>query len=214
MCVYVYVFYHVVCVPVTRLSKMDKRSTGSRLARPRTIPALGRQIVNGLATGHVFIFEVSPISLSCKGVGCEATSSPCARVRVLLCLGQATCRFPVQVNLLLVGGGGREHALAWKLSQSPLCNALFCAPGNPGISDEPRVHVVPGLESKDHGSVVDFCKENNVKLVFVGPEAPLVGGLIDSLQAAAIPTFGPTKAAAQLEGSKVFMKARCDQPWL
>ena len=115
--------------------------------------------------------------------------------------------------MLLVGGGGREHALAWKLSQSPLCGTLFNAPGNPGIAAEPRVTAVPEL-GDDHASIVAFCQEQDVQLVFVGPEAPLVDGLVDALQAANVPAFGPTRSAAQLEGSKVFMKVRCPSPVL
>ena len=112
----------------------------------------------------------------------------------------------VQVNVLLVGGGGREHALAWKLSQSPLCGTLYCAPTNPGILEETNVSHAD-VDSTDHSAVVSFCRDNGVEFVFVGPEAPLVDGLVDTLKAASVPAFGPSKAAARLEGSKVFMKA-------
>lgn len=110
------------------------------------------------------------------------------------------------VNVLVVGGGGREHALAWKLSQSPLCSTLFCAPGNPGIEAEAGITTLPALNVDDHDAVVDFCKTNDVGLVVVGPEAPLVAGLADSLSAASINVFGPSASAARLEGSKAFMK--------
>lgn len=110
------------------------------------------------------------------------------------------------VNVLVVGGGGREHALAWKLSQSPMCSTLYCAPGNPGIEAEPGITTLPAMDVDDHTAVVDFCKSNDVGLVVVGPEAPLVAGLADSLSAASINVFGPSAAAARLEGSKAFMK--------
>jgi phosphoribosylamine---glycine ligase len=115
----------------------------------------------------------------------------------------------LQVSVLIVGGGGREHALAWKLGQSPQCSSLYCAPGNPGIAVEPNVTTVPDLSIIDHNEVVSFCKDNRVGLVLVGPEAPLVDGLVDSLEASGVPTFGPTKGAAKLEGSKAFMKELC-----
>ena len=109
------------------------------------------------------------------------------------------------VNVLVVGGGGREHALCWRLRQSPTCGELFCAPGNAGIAVEQGVRVV-SLDETDHAAVVAFCADNDVGLVVCGPEAPLVDGLADSLIAANVPCFGPTKAAARLEGSKGFLK--------
>lgn len=113
-----------------------------------------------------------------------------------------------KTKVLLVGNGGREHALAWKLSQSELCEQLFVAPGNPGIGAEAKVQNVV-IDVSNHAAVIDFCKHNNVGLVMVGPEAPLVAGLTDDLAAAGIKAFGPTAAAAQLEGSKKFMKDIC-----
>lgn len=113
-----------------------------------------------------------------------------------------------KTKVLLVGNGGREHALAWKLSQSDLCEQLYVAPGNPGIDAEPKVQNLP-IDVSNHAAVVDFCKQNNIGLVMVGPEAPLVAGLADDLAAAGIKAFGPTAAAAQLEGSKKFMKDIC-----
>jgi phosphoribosylamine---glycine ligase len=110
------------------------------------------------------------------------------------------------MNILLIGSGGREHALAWKLAQSRLCDKLFAAPGNPGIAQ----HAEPvSLDVADHGAVIAFCEAERVGLVVVGPEAPLVDGLGDSLRAAGVPVFGPGKAAAQLEGSKGFTKDLC-----
>ena len=105
-----------------------------------------------------------------------------------------------------MGSGGREHALAWKLAQSPSLTKLYAAPGNPGIAEEAEVVV---LDVTDHGAVIAFCREHAIGLVVVGPEAPLVDGLSDSLRAAGVPVFGPSQAAAQLEGSKGFTKDLC-----
>ena len=105
-----------------------------------------------------------------------------------------------------MGSGGREHALAWKLAQSPLTDQLFAAPGNPGIAEIAKC--VP-LGVKDHDAVIRFCAENAVGLVVIGPEAPLVDGLSDSLRLAGLAVFGPSQAAAQLEGSKGFTKDLC-----
>jgi len=112
------------------------------------------------------------------------------------------------MNILLIGGGGREHALAWKLAQSPLCDKLFAAPGNPGIAEHAEL---VSLDVTDHAAVTAFCAAQAIGLVVVGPEAPLVDGLADSLRAASVPTFGPGKAAAQLEGSKGFTKDLCQR---
>jgi len=110
------------------------------------------------------------------------------------------------MNVLLVGGGGREHAIAWKLSQSPQLDTLYAAPGNPGIAA--HATIVP-LDAADHDAVVGFAREHAIGLVVIGPEAPLVDGLADTLRAAGIPVFGPNQAAAQLEGSKGFTKDLC-----
>ena len=111
------------------------------------------------------------------------------------------------MNILLIGSGGREHALAWSIERSPLCERLFIAPGNPGtaVHGENR----PELVVSDHAAVVAFCKAEAIGLVVVGPEAPLVAGLVDDLTAAGLRAFGPSKAAAQLEGSKGFTKDLC-----
>ena len=106
----------------------------------------------------------------------------------------------------MLGSGGREHALAWKLAQSPSLTKLYAAPGNPGIAEEAEC---VALDAGDHGAIVSFCGEHDIDLVVIGPEAPLVDGLADSLRAADIPAFGPSKAAAQLEGSKGFTKDLC-----
>jgi phosphoribosylamine--glycine ligase len=110
------------------------------------------------------------------------------------------------MNILLLGSGGREHALAWKLRQSPLCETFYAAPGNPGMAEETQC---VALDVTDHGAVIAFCKDKTIDLVVIGPEAPLVDGLSDSLRAAGVPVFGPSQAAAQLEGSKGFTKDLC-----
>ena len=110
------------------------------------------------------------------------------------------------MNILLIGSGGREHALAWKMAQSPLCHTLFCAPGNAGICEEAEC---VALDVDDFAAVARFCKDNAVKLVVVGPEAPLVAGLADALREEGIPVFGPGREAAMLEGSKSFTRAIC-----
>jgi phosphoribosylamine--glycine ligase len=110
------------------------------------------------------------------------------------------------MNVLLIGSGGREHALAWKLAASPLVDRLYCAPGNAGIAREAEC---VALDSADHAAVAAFCKANAVEFVVVGPEVPLVAGIVDDLEAAGIKAFGPTRAAARLEGSKGFTKDLC-----
>lgn len=106
----------------------------------------------------------------------------------------------------MLGSGGREHALAWKLAQSPRLDSLHAIPGNPGIAQYAACHDV---KLTDHAAVIDFCRIHAIGFVVVGPEAPLVDGLSDSLRAAGLPVFGPSQAAAQLEGSKGFTKDLC-----
>ncbi len=106
----------------------------------------------------------------------------------------------------MIGSGGREHALAWKLAQSPLLDTLYAAPGNPGIAH--CATLVP-LDVADHAAVVRFCGEASIGLVVIGPEAPLVAGLADDLRGAGVAVFGPSAAAAQLEGSKGYTKDLC-----
>ncbi|QUS41279.1 phosphoribosylamine--glycine ligase [Tardiphaga alba] len=110
------------------------------------------------------------------------------------------------MNILLIGSGGREHALAWKLAASPLLTKLWCAPGNAGIAQEAEC---VALDVADHAAVITFCRDNKVDFVVVGPEAPLAAGIVDDLAAAGIKAFGPSKAAARLEGSKGFTKDIC-----
>jgi phosphoribosylamine--glycine ligase len=110
------------------------------------------------------------------------------------------------MNVLLIGSGGREHALAWKLAQSPAMGKLYAMPGNPGIA---RYAELAPADPADHRAVIDFCRRHAIGLVVVGPEAPLVDGLADNLRAMNMLVFGPNRIAAQLEGSKGFTKDLC-----
>src|ERR1700724_2361047 len=110
------------------------------------------------------------------------------------------------MNILLIGSGGREHALAWKIAASPLVERLICAPGNAGIAQECET---AALDPADHDAVIALCRAQAIDFVVVGPEAPLCAGIVDDLAAAGIKAFGPSKAAARLEGSKGFTKDLC-----
>ena len=108
------------------------------------------------------------------------------------------------MNILLIGSGGREHALAWKIAQSPHVEKFYALPGNPGIAE--YAELVQNISIGDNAAIVKFAQEKNINLVVVGPEAPLVNGLVDALEVAGIKSFGCKKDAAQLEGSKIFAK--------
>jgi phosphoribosylamine--glycine ligase len=110
------------------------------------------------------------------------------------------------MNILILGSGGREHALAWKIAGSPLADRLYCAPGNAGIAREAQC---VALDVADHAAVIAFCQSSKIDLVVVGPEVPLCAGIVDDLEAAGIKAFGPSKWAARLEGSKGFTKDLC-----
>ena len=110
------------------------------------------------------------------------------------------------LNVLLIGSGGREHALAWKLAQSPRLATLYAAPGNPGIA---RHATLAAIDPADHDAIIRFCRDRAIDFVVVGPEAPLVAGLVDDLAAAGIRAFGPNREAARLEGSKGYTKDLC-----
>jgi phosphoribosylamine--glycine ligase len=110
------------------------------------------------------------------------------------------------MNILILGSGGREHALAWKMAASPLADKLYCAPGNAGIAREAEC---VALDLADHRAVISFCQAKKIDLVVVGPEVPLCAGIVDDLEAAGIKAFGPSKWAARLEGSKGFTKDLC-----
>ena len=109
------------------------------------------------------------------------------------------------MNILLIGGGGREHALAWQAAQNPAVEKVFVGPGNAGTALEPKLENI-ALDVLDIDGLLAFAKENQVALTIVGPEAPLVAGVVDSFRAANLVAFGPTQGAAQLEGSKAFAK--------
>src|SRR5919197_4993919 len=107
------------------------------------------------------------------------------------------------MKLLVVGGGGREHALAWRLAQSPRVQKVYVAPGNGGTAAE------PGAENVAHTEIpalIDFCRREQIQLTVVGPEAPLAAGIVDAFKEAGVRIFGPSRAAAQLESSKDFAK--------
>lgn len=108
------------------------------------------------------------------------------------------------MKLLVIGNGGREHALAWKLAQSPKVAAVYVAPGNAGTAAEPKLH---NLELTDHDQLIQFCQKSNIDFTVVGPEAPLAAGIVDHFRAAGLKIFGPTQFSAQLESSKDFAKA-------
>jgi len=108
------------------------------------------------------------------------------------------------MKLLVVGSGGREHALAWKLAQSPMVETVFVAPGNAGTERETKL---TNLAKTDHQDLIEFCRAENIAFTVIGPEAPLAAGIVDDFRAAGLPVFGPTRAAAQLESSKDFAKA-------
>src|SRR5476649_1911911 len=110
------------------------------------------------------------------------------------------------MNILILGSGGREHALAWKMAASPLSEKLYCAPGNAGIAREAEC---VSLDIADQQAVISFCQAKKIDLVVVGPEVPLCAGIVDDLEAAGIGAFGPSKWAARLEGSKGFTKDLC-----
>ncbi|MBO5651579.1 MAG: phosphoribosylamine--glycine ligase, partial [Selenomonas sp.] len=108
------------------------------------------------------------------------------------------------MNILVIGSGGREHTLAWKLSQSPKADKIYALPGNPGMADVAMC--VEGIALTDNDASVDFAQKHAIELVVVGPEVPLTNGLVDAVTAAGIKAFGPAQAAAQIEGSKSFSK--------
>ena len=107
-------------------------------------------------------------------------------------------------RILIVGGGGREHALAWKLAAEPGVNEIVVAPGSEAIGDEPRVRIAPEAAALDADAIVAVARRRSVELAVIGPEAPLAAGVADALREAGIATFGPSAAAARIESSKAF----------
>ncbi|XP_066339794.1 phosphoribosylamine--glycine ligase-like isoform X2 [Miscanthus floridulus] len=116
-----------------------------------------------------------------------------------------------RITVLVIGGGGREHALCYALNRSPSCSAVLCAPGNAGIAQSMDATCISDLDISSSADVISFCRKRGVGMVVVGPEAPLVAGLVNDLVKVGIPTFGPSSEAAALEGSKDFMKKLCDK---
>jgi phosphoribosylamine--glycine ligase len=112
----------------------------------------------------------------------------------------------MKLNVLLIGSGGREHALAWKFSQSVMCGEFYCAPSNAGIK---KIAKSAKINVKNHQEVINFCINEKIDFVIVGPEDPLAQGIVDDLERCGILTFGPLKAAAMLESSKDFSKQIC-----
>src|SRR5450756_2299424 len=109
-------------------------------------------------------------------------------------------------RLLVLGGGGREHALVWSLAREAAVEAVLVAPGSDAIGDEPKVRCFPGVSALDPVAVVELATRENVDLVVVGPEAVLAAGVVDALVDAGVPAFGPTRAAARIEWSKAFCR--------
>ena len=120
-------------------------------------------------------------------------------------MSPATLVMPTRI--LIVGGGGREHALAWKLAAEPGVNAVWVAPGSDAIAEEPRVERVRGIDAADGAAIADFARAHAIELVVIGPEGPLAAGVVDTLIGAGIAVFGPTAAAARIETSKTFCRA-------
>ncbi|KAL1133572.1 hypothetical protein V6Z11_A12G050000 [Gossypium hirsutum] len=181
------------------------------------------QLSNSFLLSHLFLgtsFSVPTLSFSTihqTSRRPHINASPCSSTS-FRCFAQKS---PVdglgsngaseRLVVLVIGGGGREHALCYALQRSPSCDAVFCAPGNAGISSSGNATCIPELDISDSSAVISFCRKWGVGLVVVGPEAPLVSGLANDLVKVGIPTFGPSAEAAALEGSKNFMKSICDK---
>ncbi|KAM7478789.1 hypothetical protein LguiA_027002 [Lonicera macranthoides] len=161
------------------------------------------------------LFNVQPLNWDSENVHCPRDS-------LCVCSSQSSAVFnstssnsvtEESVTVLVIGGGGREHALCYALNRSPSCSAVFCAPGNDGISNSGDATCISesDLDISDSSAVISFCRKWGVGLVVIGPEAPLVAGLANDLVKAGIHAFGPSSDAAALEGSKSFMKNLCDK---
>nr|KJB47875.1 hypothetical protein B456_008G045600 [Gossypium raimondii] len=181
------------------------------------------QLSNSFLSSHLFLgtsFSVPTLSFSTiLQTSCRPhiNASPCSSTS-FRCFAQKSPVDGLGSNgaseslvVLVIGGGGREHALCYALQRSPSCDAVFCAPGNAGISSSGNATCIPELDISDSSAVISFCRKWGVGLVVVGPEAPLVSGLANDLVKVGIPTFGPSAEAAALEGSKNFMKSICDK---
>lgn len=150
---------------------------------------------------NVHDFSISNIYISLKPLGNLISWSGSQRQFIP---SMAAGTEKENLRILLVGGGGREHALAWKLSQSTRVDTIFCAPGNGGTGNIDKTTDVPHLSPDQHADLLVFAKESKIDLVVVGPEVPLVAGIVDVCESNGIQCFGPkAKAAARMEGSKV-----------
>ena len=199
-----------------------ERERGRTMARTMVITtsttnAATRRAVKARSVGNDGVFLKNSNAMMTKVVVARASSFAKyqRRRRAKTRRGGRTMVFSISSSseemkkVLVIGSGGREHALIYRLRQSPSCEKVFALPGNAGIALEPGVISVADVAESNHAGVVEFCKSNRIDLVVVGPEAPLVDGLADSLRAENINVFGPSKKAAQLEGSKEFMKNLC-----
>jgi phosphoribosylamine--glycine ligase len=192
------------------------RTVGGAALHARSLRGGAAAAALGLSAGAADLSAASALAPS-RWFAQAAAAAP-RRVRARAAAPRAAASLSVAAaaaappcNVLVVGGGGREHALCWRLRRSASCADLFCAPGNAGIAREAGVTCVPAasLRVEDHAAVVAFCAAKRIDLVVVGPEAPLVAGLADALRAAGVLVCGPSASAARLEGSKAFMKDVC-----
>src|SRR5690625_382226 len=141
---------------------------------------------------------------------CTGPDNPVNATRIALAPKAQRLQYPKTeeqpVKVLIIGGGGREHALAWKAAQSSVVKQVYVAPGNAGTAIEPNCENV-AIGANDVAALLEFARDKAIDLTIVGPEAPLVAGIVDTFKAAGLACFGPSRAAAQLEGSKAFTKA-------
>ncbi|KAF6151172.1 hypothetical protein GIB67_037380 [Kingdonia uniflora] len=192
-------------------SSLNCRSFTRSLSSRVVVNSFSQQSNVDVADGGVFdvlrkyVLENETIYLYLHDVGLLVsliTSNKVANYHVQLASEE-------RLVVLVIGGGGREHALCFALQRSPSCDAVFCAPGNAGIASSGDATCISDLDISDSSAVISFCQKWGVGLVVVGPEAPLVAGLANDLVKVGIPTFGPSAEAAALEGSKDFMKKLC-----
>ncbi|BFI33818.1 phosphoribosylamine---glycine ligase [Marchantia polymorpha subsp. ruderalis] len=182
--------------------------------------SLARSTTNRLPLRSYSLSESNVSGLGRRGAGCGRASGGRLSVSVRSLNNNSQVAGDVsgddksgkeKVTVLVLGSGGREHSLCYGLRRSATCGVVFCAPGNAGIQLSGDAKCLPDLDITNSLAVAEFCKENGVGLVVVGPEGPLVSGMVDDLKGEGIPTFGPSAEAATLEGSKSFMKNLCDK---
>lgn len=181
-----------------------------------TLPKLNSYTRSGISSPKPFISFAQPNGSHHLNSGGVSSPLTCRAYKLRPCVSLCARNSNAapeeeRVTVLVVGGGGREHALCYALKRSPTCDAVFCAPGNVGISSSGVATCISDLDVFDSSAVISFCRKWGVGLVVVGPEAPLVAGLVNDLLKAGIYAFGPSSEAAALEGSKNFMKSLCDK---